>query len=283
MNFLVVGAIRNSEKTIFETIRCIDKGLNFAERIEYFFVESDSDDKTLESLEKLSKKKKNFNYQSYGDLRIKKPLRTERLAICRNRYLDYLNNKKNNWVQYLIVVDVDGVCSYLNSNILKSIIKLNFWDVITANVRGRYYDIWALRHKTWCPNDYMFEYKEYLIQGYNIPKAYAKSVNPKRLNLKSNSELIEVDSAFGGFGIYKRSSIPKDAKYEGLYENGQQVCEHISFHYSIKNNEGRIFINPKLIIGPKILPFFIMKIYNAIVKFINFWNIFPKIKYKTIN
>ena len=124
MNFLVVGTVRNCEKKILETIKCIENGLHFANRIEYFFVESDSADKTLESLEKLSKNKKNFNYQSYGDLRIKKPLRTERLAICRNRCLEYLKNQKNNWVKYLIVVDVDGVCSYLNSNVLKSIMNV---------------------------------------------------------------------------------------------------------------------------------------------------------------
>ena len=58
MNFLVVGTIRNCQRKIFQTIKCIDKGLYFANKIEYFFVESDSDDKTLNSLKKLSKQKK---------------------------------------------------------------------------------------------------------------------------------------------------------------------------------------------------------------------------------
>ena len=80
-------------------------------------------------------------------MRIKKPLRTERLAICRNRCLEYLNYEKNNWVQYLIVVDADGVCNYLNTKVIRSIIEKDFWAAITANVRGNYYDIWALRHK----------------------------------------------------------------------------------------------------------------------------------------
>ena len=43
--------MRNCEKKIFQTIKCIDKGLSFANKLEYFFVESDSDDKTLKSLD----------------------------------------------------------------------------------------------------------------------------------------------------------------------------------------------------------------------------------------
>ena len=97
MTFLVVGTVRNCEKKIFETIKCIDKGLYFSNKVEYFFVESDSDDMTLNSLEKLSKYKRNFSYESYGRLRSHKPLRTDRLAICRNRCLEYLNHEKNNF------------------------------------------------------------------------------------------------------------------------------------------------------------------------------------------
>ena len=105
MNFLVVGTVRNCEKNIFKTIKCIDKGLNFANKLEYFFVESDSDDQTLKSLDKLSKKKNNFKFMSFGSLRTNIPLRTERLAICRNRCLEYLRSKENSWAEYLIVVD----------------------------------------------------------------------------------------------------------------------------------------------------------------------------------
>ena len=60
MNFLIVGTIRNCQRQIFQTIKCLDKGLYFANKIEYFFVESDSDDKTLDSLKTLSTQKKTF-------------------------------------------------------------------------------------------------------------------------------------------------------------------------------------------------------------------------------
>ena len=64
MNFLIVGTIRNCQRQIFQTIKCLDKSLYFANKIEYFFVESDSEDKTLISLQKLSSHKKNFKFES---------------------------------------------------------------------------------------------------------------------------------------------------------------------------------------------------------------------------
>ena len=268
MNFLIVGTIRNCQKKIFETVKCIDKGLDIANKIAYFFVESDSEDQTLISLQKLSSHKKNFKFESFGQLSINHPLRTERLAICRNRCLEFLNEKKNDWVEYLIVVDTDGVCSELNKNIIKDIISKDYWSVMAANVRNKYYDIYALRHKSWCPNDFTLLIKRDLQLGISYEESYAKNVLPKMININPSSELIEVDSAFGGLAIYRKSSIPRYAKYIGLDENGDEGCEHISFHNSIKNNQGKIFINPKLIIGPKIIQCWIIFIKSKLKKYL---------------
>jgi len=268
MKFLVVGSVRNCEKKIFETIKCIENGLRFANRIEYFFVESDSDDRTLDSLEKLSKYKRNFNYESYGRLKSQNPLRTDRIAICRNRCLEYLNKEKNNWVQYLIVVDTDGICSYLNSRVIKEIISKNNWAAMTANRRTKYYDILALRHKTWNPKAFKLSIKEDLKNGLNFQQAYYKNVTAKMIRIKSSSDLIEVDSAFGGLAIYKKSSIPKNAQYIGLDENNEEICEHLSFHNSIRKNKGKIFINPQLIIGPNLIESSIILIKNSFQSFL---------------
>ena len=253
MNFLVVGTVRNCEKEIFDTIKAIDRGLSFAERIEYFFVESDSDDRTLNSLNKLLKQKRNFQFESFGRLRTDLPLRTARLAICRNRCLEYLRSDKNSWVEYLIVVDTDGICSQLSSNVMKDIISKDYWSVMTANVRDHYYDIYALRHKTWCQDDFYVAIKNDLKNGLSYQQSYLKNVVKKMINIKPSAKIIEVDSAFGGLAIYRKSLIPQEASYIGLDKNGDEICEHLSFHYSIKNNQGKIFINPRLIIGPGII------------------------------
>ena len=268
MNFLIVGTIRDCQRQIFQTIKCLDKGLNFASKIEYFFVESDSDDKTLDSLKKLSEKKKNFRYESFGRLRTKLPIHTQRLALCRNRYLEELKSKKNGWVDYLIVVDTDGVCKNINSQVIKECISIEGWSAQTANVKGAYYDIWALRHNIWSPNDCWQATIEELNIGFSRFESESRNVYSRMIKIDSSKKIIAVDSAFGGLAIYRKSGIPDNAKYIGLCRNGEKICEHISFHNSIKQNQGSIFINPKLIIGPS--PYGHTK-YSGILGLNRFW------------
>ena len=264
----MVGTIRNCQRKIFQTIKCIDKGLYFANKIEYFFVESDSNDKTINSLKKLSKQKNNFRYESFGRLRTELPIHSERLAFCRNRCLHELKKIKNSWVKYLIVVDTDGVCRNINSEVIKECIAEEGWSVFTANVKGAYYDIWALRHNIWSPNDCWQATKSELNIGSSRFESESKNIYSRMIKINSSKSFIEVDSAFGGLALYKRSSIPEDAKYIGLCKNGQKVCEHVSFHNSIKKNQGSIFINPKLIIGPS--PYAHTK-YSGILGLNRFW------------
>ena len=268
LNFLVVGTIRNCQRQIFQTIKCLDKGLYFANKIEYFFVESDSDDKTLDSLKKLSSQKNNFRYESFGRLRTKLPIHTERLALCRNRYLDELKSKKNSWVDYLIVVDADGVCKNINSQVIKKCISEEGWSAHTANVKGAYYDVWALRHNIWSPNDCWKATKEELNIGFSRFDSESKNVYSRMIKINSSQKIIAVDSAFGGLAIYRKLNIPDNARYIGLSRNGEIICEHISFHNSIKQNKGSIFINPKLIIGPS--PYAHTK-YSGILGLNRFW------------
>jgi hypothetical protein len=72
------------------------------------------------------------------------------------------------------------------------------------------------------------------------------SVHSKMITLPSNSEWIEVDSAFGGLAIYRRQALEK-ALYVGLDDKGGELCEHVLFHEGLKQQGCRIFINPKLI------------------------------------
>jgi hypothetical protein len=67
------------------------------------------------------------------------------------------------------------------------------------------------------------------------------------ITIQSNSDWIEVDSAFGGLGVYKRDVI-RLAKYVGINETGGEVCEHVPFHKFLKvNQSANIYINPRLI------------------------------------
>ena len=132
----------------------------------WFIVESDSNDETLEKLSSI-KGVENFNFKSLGKLEDKFPKRTERIAYCRNYYLQELeNNEKFKNVDFLATVDLDGVNNLLTNDAVKSCWQMNNeWDVCSANQSGPYYDIWALRHKKWSPNDCWKEARELLNGG----------------------------------------------------------------------------------------------------------------------
>jgi FkbM family methyltransferase len=117
---------------------------------------------------------------------------------------------------------------------------------MTANQRGPYYDVWALRHDLWSPNDCWEQNAFYNLLNKNSYENLATTVYSRMLEIPENLQPISVNSAFGGFSIYEKS-IFKSCSYKGLTESGSEICEHVYFNYCIKNLGLNIYINPKLI------------------------------------
>ena len=248
MNFLIVGLIRNCEDDLLNTLICLNNSFKFADRLEYYFVESDSNDETLSKLEELKHTRENLNFISLGKLSEKFPIRVERLAYCRNKYIEYLWQKNNDWVNYLVVVDMDGVCTDLTEEAVKSCWDKEEWAACTANQSDYYYDIWALRHSSWCPNDFGIAQRENLKIGFD--ESYLTlNLYSMMIDIPSSFDFIKVGSAFSGLAIYKKSFIPKDARYTARDENNEIICDHPTFNKYITDAGGEIYINPKLIIG----------------------------------
>ena len=67
------------------------------------------------------------------------------------------------------------------------------------------------------------------------------------INIPRDSEWIPVDSAFGGFAIYKSKFLINNFSYEGKNDAGKIICEHVYFNKKIKESGARIFINTSLI------------------------------------
>jgi hypothetical protein len=244
---LIVGCVRNGAATIGENVLRLSQAFSKFPEVYWLLIESDSSDNSLEVLRNISESIPNFKYMPQGVLSEKIPLRTERLAYCRNVYLQEIKNNsiyKN--VEYVVVSDFDDTNTLLTEEAILSCWIRTDWDVCTANQQGPYYDIWALRHPLWSPSDCWLEHR-FLSQFSRRPSdlAYA-CVFSKMIELPPRGEWLEVDSAFGGMAIY-RKSIMSQAAYIGLYENGMEVCEHVPFHLAIRAAGGKIYINPKLI------------------------------------
>jgi hypothetical protein len=198
------------------------------------------------------------------------PIRTLCLETVRNRAIaavkaDFADH------DYLFLLDADQVNSApLETSLVGRAVT---WleeapDRVAAfaNAGGTYFDMWALRHPTLCPGDIWEELMDYaLANKVSDAEAYAKIFAPRLFNLAPDAPPLEVDSAFGGLGIYKIPAVlANPARYAGAKSKtlpaavpgitgkeaetlGWQTCEHVSFHAGLRENGGRLFILPFLV------------------------------------
>lgn len=278
-----------NKKVIFATtVR--NPGKNFKKSIEKFFnigqnfqdfeiiiIESDSSNhKYLKPFENQNR----FVVKKLGNLQknIKNGhLRTERISFSRNHYLKYIKEHPEKNFDYLIVFDSDGVSNLINYvKIKEALLIKEDWSAQFANQLIYYYDIFALRAKNWVEENYKLSRDKYIKNNMSPKKAILNSLTNKILHISTKKNLIPVESAFGGFGIYKVNRIGS-SQYIGNV-NGESICEHVPFNRAIEEAyPGTLYINPKLIsglgfpehtIGPKILLHFIPSfIFNMLYRY----------------
>ena len=248
VNCLVVGVVCNVENSIHEDVAVITSALRrFDGKIGWFLVESDSHDNSTKILEQIALSNANFNFKSLGKLSEKIPSRTERLAYARNEYLNELNkNILFKDLDYVVVCDFNNLNSQLTDSAVDSCFHRQDWDACFANPNGPYYDIWALRHELWSPND-CWKQLDFLRRFNVFPeKALYAAVHSRMVKISQETEWIKVESAFGGFGIYKAKAL-RDVSYRGIEPDGSSICEHVPLNEAINRIGGNLFINPRLI------------------------------------
>jgi len=259
---LLVGVISNVSETLEKELKIVLKSLSSFKSIQVFLVESDSKDDTVRVLKKIQSYDPNFRYLSKGNLSAKLPNRIERIAFCRNLYVDFIrDNYKTHLWSHIAVADLDGMNFKITKRGIDSCFKTNTkWDGLMANQTYGYYDIYALRAKNWVEYDCFLELNKvkketippkvskyrfinFLIQFNHYDKIRKKIIFDKMLILKKNRELIKVDSAFGGFALYKA-----DIFFNSDYQLSDSFSsEHVSFHMSKANSQKKFFINTKLV------------------------------------
>jgi hypothetical protein len=210
----------------------------------WFIVESDSVDDTKARLEQLQGAVPGFRFTSLGQLQPAIPGRSDRIAHCRNRYLQEIAAETDyRDVDYVVVADLDNVNELISTEAFESCFERDDWDVCTANQRGPYYDIYALRHPVWSPGDCLAQLRLLMRGGLSEWKALFAAVYSKMIRIGEDTDWIPVTSAFGGLAVYRRQVLGS-ARYNGRDAAGGEICEHVPFHESLG---ARIFINPQLI------------------------------------
>ena len=236
-NLIIALCVRDCSSYLDEVVSNAESIGSLFKKYTIVFVESDSSDSTLEKIKSYDK----AVVISHGDLIKQYPSRTDRIAYCRNSYLDFAEDMKDEY-DYLLVLDGDSAST---EQISKESVLSNFnrddWDMVVSNQPEGYYDIWALRHKNLMPFDCWKEFNK-----YGTRDAFEYFITSRFLKIGLEEDWIPVESAFGGAGFIKISSI-QGARHIGHTDDGIPVCEWVPFCESLNLGNGKIFINPKFI------------------------------------
>lgn len=228
---IICGISRDNANDFFVMKRHIEHiGQQFRDyRIVIF--ENDSKDRTKALLAKWSAQNPNVKIIT-KDFNNKKRPSIQFLADARNFYIDEIQKPEYDAFNVLIVMDMDMSYGFDIRGIYHSFASWDDWDAMASNgvsnSIGEMYDAFAFRNK------------EFPWAHYQKPKIYWEKIVPKIQRVYPiTSQLVSVDSAFGGLAIYKREKL-KGCKYQSILGD----CEHIEFHKCLKQNGGNMFMNP---------------------------------------
>ena len=272
LKVVFAGCARNCSNFLPKVLENIEFYSSFFSESYMVIVENGSTDKTKEIL-KNNKNKKNF-FLFEDDLN-KLPYRGQRLEKARNLIIETIKKNTNLLsCDLFIMLDLDDIGTYRieEKNILDSIKFLFSKEeigAVFANQLGTYYDMWTLRDQKYCKNDFWVEVLQFLINNKNSNDKISKSnieevkkniIDKKTYSFEKNHAPIKVESAFGGFGIYKMKYVIKNnRKYEGtqivdLISKDQkklkvkyQKCEHVNFNQGFIDQNLELYILPNLI------------------------------------
>lgn len=241
---VICGTARNVEKKLRHFFDDLSKSFSQFNEVHFYIVESFSEDLTLVALKEMAKNNSNIRFAEDTEISIQEKRRTVRIASARNRIVTEIRNYYSDF-DYVVMADMDGVNRNLSSKAVMTCWNYGDWDAIFSNQPYCYYDIWALRANGWSETDCWDEYKS-LRSRMDEAAALKIAVTDKMRSIKPGHQLISVNSAFGGLGIYKRRAFIEGV-YVGENANGSERCEHVSFHEDLVQKGFKLYINPALI------------------------------------
>mgnify|MGYP001299521565 CR=1 FL=1 len=254
---VIGGCVKNCEKYLNNVFENIEKIQHLFQKTKIIMFYDKSDDF---SLRKLCKLKQTFDLEIIINKNPLTPHRTKNIENARNKILDRIYSSYSNYT-YFIMIDMDDVCAKpIYINVLEEALdKKEEWDCLSFN-NENYYDFWALS----------FHKFQYSCWHSTNPKKIINKMNDEfKIKLKnSETDFIECQSAFGGFGIYKIEKFENiryrsladislfnvddllyiQNKYNIKYATNNLIydCEHRYFHLNaIKKNNCRICVYKK--------------------------------------
>jgi len=241
-NIIITGVCKNIEKFIFNTFYKFIYLSFYFNNAKIIIYENDSTDKTLNYLLNYAKQFQNLlpniSIIILSESNITGSL-AQRISYARNFILNYILINKFH-PDYIIQLDMDDVLIDFNCNSIIYPFEENIdWSMFGGNSKI-YYDMWALRTLDNLNQDFWNGKKEnnkYIMSKDKILESY--------FMISNESNPIPVASCFNGIGIYKYDHVI-NCSY-----NGDKTCEHVHFHLEmLKKYNAKLFIHPKLLVGP---------------------------------
>jgi len=238
MNIVIAGLAKNCHDNYKKNIEfLIDFKEAYKESLEIsiLVIENDSKDDTKKIIKKFSENKFIHDYCLDG-LDKKLTNRIERITFCRNYLLEKLTNLYSDTENYIYIsadFDIDLFSKTPKETFFQILNKINNQNEVTAifpNTTPYYYDIHALRKRGWNTVDSWKRYNQ-ISKYVPIGKFFLRYVYiyRKQRKIKTKKTFIDVDSAFGGIGIYKLNKLNlSNIKYES--DKSFDKCEHIYFN-----------------------------------------------------
>jgi hypothetical protein len=247
-----VGVARNCADHLARVLPNLDRLAGTYEQASFLFAVSDSDDGTLSQLRDWLAEGRTGQAIDLGTLVDDMPLRTVRIAHARNVCLDVLHSSPYGPVDHVVVADMDDVLT--EPVVVDAFQAAKAWldgaperAGLFANAAPRYYDIWALRHDSWCPADCWRPIWDSSSRRREEAAKF-REVFQRQIHIPPTLPPIAVRSAFGGLALYKKRFLT-DVRYRGTDERGREVCEHVAFNEAIGRAGGQLHILPRLVVS----------------------------------
>lgn len=249
MKLVFSAPVKNCATNLKKNIEFINE-LNNQKKfdsIQLFILESDSTDNTKSILKDLD----GTNYIKIfyeNNLHLKIPNRVNRIAYCRNYLINKILDSKVNFDFYVpldLDIDLFALCNVDEFyELALELYQRNDKSVYFPNSKPYYYDVAALRSKSWVDKDPWYQYykfSKYIPIGKVFIRLYFIFSKQKKISIFSKP--INVKSAFGGIGIYKINEISlKNLSY--LSDNHGYSADHVSFNQNFSNK----FIIPSWVV-----------------------------------
>jgi FkbM family methyltransferase len=246
---VIVGCARSCAPFLDAVLANVEALGSTYDAFEVIIVENDSADDTLHRLREFARLRANVRLIEANGLEGEHPKRTDRIAVARNLYMNAVREPGYADCDDLVVLDFDDVnCRRIDLAAFKAARRW-LWQNddrrgVFANSTLFYYDVWALRHPTWSPDDCWARVRA-AQATMSTEEAVRRYVAMRQIPIAPTMAPILVDSAFGGLGIYRRERA-LEGTYLGLDAHGEETCEHVAFNATVKGADGVMAVYPAL-------------------------------------